>query len=92
MHKREGNPLDVAAAHLVDVLQSERARGEVSGVGIRLVVLHVEDFEVLIGNDGFAAYHHVPFVRDFWENARDGGGEVRDVGARVSISARDHLR
>ena len=72
MHEGEGNPLQVALAHLVDIFQCERSGGEVARVGIFLVALHVELLKVFVADDTFATDDRVTLVVDLGQHAADG--------------------
>ena len=91
VHQSEGDPLQMALAHLVDILECERARGEVAWVGIFLVALHVELLKVVVADDTFAADDRVALVVDHWQHTADGGSQVRDVGADMSVAACDEF-
>ena len=91
MHQREGNPADVSLCHLGRVFERERSRCQVAGVGIAVIVLHVEPLEVFVRDHCLAAHHHVPLVVDPLGYAADGLGQMRDVGTNVSVAPRHHL-
>ena len=87
----ERYPADMALRHLARILQGERSRSQVAGVGILLVALQVEPLKVLIRDDGLAAHHHMARGVDGCGNSVDGLCQVGDVGSDVSVATRHHL-
>ena len=79
------------AAHLIDILERERTRCQVAGIGILLVALHIELLKILVRDDRLAAYHHMAMTGNGRRNALDGRCKMRDIGAYMAVAARHHL-
>jgi len=46
----------------------------------------------VVADDTFAADDRVALVVDHWQHTADGGSQVRDVGADMSVTASDEFR
>lgn len=84
--------MDVTFSHFCRILKRQRARGKVAGIGVFLVTLKVEAFEVVVADDSLAAHDKVAACLDALWYAIDGFGQVGDVGADVTIAPCDNLR
>ena len=91
VYQGEGYPVYMSPPYLFNIFQSQGARGQVAGIGVVASALQQEALEVLIGDDGLSAYHHVAFRCYPWQDALYGGSQVGDVGAYVSVTACHHL-
>ena len=92
MDKRERNPLKLARLELLDVLERERAAGEIARIGVVFLRFGAEFLEIGIGYHGFAAYDEMPLVFHRLRDAADAVGKVCDVRTDVSVAARHDLR
>ena len=81
----------MSLSHLLDVFQRERSRGQVAWVGIVLAALHEESVEVVVGDDCLATNDGMSLSRNCGRNAADGRGQMRDIGADMSVATGDHL-
>ena len=77
--------------HLLHVLQRQRARGEVTGVGIVLTTLHQELLEVVIADDSLSADDGMTLIRNLLWDAVNGFCKVGDIRADMSITSCDNL-
>ena len=62
MHQGKWYPLDVSLTHFLDVFQCQRARSEVTRIGIVLTTLDKETVEVLVTDDSLATNNGMSFV------------------------------
>ena len=92
MDECERNPLEIPPPQFRDVLERKRAAREVARIRIVLLRRGAERREVRIGNHRLAAHDEVPRRRHGLRNAVNAGGEVRDVRADMTVTARDDLR
>ena len=91
VYQCEGQPLQVAVHDVLRVFDAERARGQVTRIGIVFARLDEIAFEVVVGYDGLAAYDKVSPCVDAFRDALDGLCQVSDVGSYVSVAACHHL-
>ena len=92
MHQRERQPAQAARPDLLHILQRQRARGQIAGVGIVRPGFEREALKIGIGDQRLAADDHMALVLDRLADALDGRGQVRNVRADMPVTACDDLR
>ena len=89
--EREWDPVDMSLCHLARVLERQRARGEVTRIGIFLITLEIESLKILIRDDGLTAHHYMSPRLDGLGDAVNGFGQMRDVSPDMPVSTGDDL-
>ena len=77
--------------HLLDVLQSQRPRGQVAWISKVALRLQHKSLEVRIRDHRLATNHQVSLLVYLLRNTRDGRCQMSDVGTDMSVATSHHL-